>query len=40
VILSAIFTLTDQEAESERKIAGQNLEPENEFYHSLAQRVL
>lgn len=40
VILSASFTLTDQEAESERKIASQNLEPENEFYHSLAQRVL
>jgi hypothetical protein len=40
VILSASFTLTDQEAESERKIARQNLELDNEFYYSLAQRVL
>ena len=40
VILSASFILTDQEAESERKIAGQNLESENEIYYSLAQRVL
>lgn len=40
VKLSASFELTDEEAARERKPARQNLEPENEFYHSLVQRVL
>jgi type IV secretory pathway TraG/TraD family ATPase VirD4 len=38
--LSASFALNDDDVERERKIVRQNLEPENEFYHSLVQRVL
>jgi type IV secretory pathway TraG/TraD family ATPase VirD4 len=38
--LSASFELSDEEIARERNIARQNLESENEFYHSLAQRVL
>lgn len=38
--LSASFDLTDEETTHARKIVRQNLEPENEFYHSLVQRVL
>jgi type IV secretory pathway TraG/TraD family ATPase VirD4 len=38
--LSASFDLSDEEIARERNIARQHLESENEFYHSLARRVL
>jgi type IV secretory pathway TraG/TraD family ATPase VirD4 len=40
VVLSGSYSLTDDQLVNEQQISRQNLEPENEFYSALTQRVL